>query len=143
MAGKRVCAHCGKPLGRNKSPQAKYCSDSCRVLACRQRKAKGIKPKPKARPEKKPAPVIDKREFDRMMDGSIEDELRHVRDRLKAYLDDPDTPANAMPNIASKYLAVCERLHDMAGGDPLLALADEEAQDDPADATAAAGAAIV
>lgn len=123
MAKQRICAHCGKPIGRDMSPRAKYCSDSCRVLACRKRRAKGVKPEPQ--PKAKPTPVLNQREFDRMMDGSMEDELRHVRDRLKAYVDDPSTPANAMPNIVAKYLAVCEKLHSLSGGDPLAGLLEE------------------
>lgn len=127
MAGKRACARCGKLLGRDMSPRAKYCSDSCRVLACRERRAKGVKASgPEPKPKASPAPAIDRREFDRMMDGSMEDELRHVRDRLKTYVDDPDTPANAMPNIVAKYLAVCEKLHDLSAGDPLAGLLDEQ-----------------
>lgn len=133
MARQRACARCGKPLGRDMSPRAKYCSNSCRVLACRERRAKGIKPDPA--PKSKPAPAIDKREFDRMMDGSMEDELRHVRDRLKTYVDDPGTPANAMPNIVAKYLAVCEKLHDLSAGDPLAGLLDEQEVNEDAGAS--------
>lgn len=109
------------------SPRAKYCSDSCRVLACRERRANGVaaKPKPKARTEGAP---LNNREFQRMMDGSMEDELRHVRDVLEKYVDDPGTPASAMPNIVDKYLAVCERLHDLAGGDQLLDIEDETSE---------------
>lgn len=130
MAKPRVCARCGKPISKNASPRAKYCSDSCRVLACRERRAKGVKPEqPKTKPAAKPKPpVLNSREFERMMDGSLEDELRHVRDRLRTYVDDPDTPANAMANIVAKYLAVCERLHDLAGGDPLLDLDDNNTE---------------
>ncbi|MBW3093100.1 hypothetical protein KIH79_09240 [Bifidobacterium sp. 82T10] len=73
-----------------------------------------------------------------MMDGSIEDELRYVRDRLKEYLDEPATSAYAISNIAARYVAVCEKLHDMVGGDPLLDL-----EDDVTEVNENAGASIV
>ncbi|NEG96001.1 hypothetical protein CS006_10445 [Bifidobacterium primatium] len=125
---RRSCKYCGKPLPANVTARCEYCpGGTCRKLAYKKRKAKGEsagRPKPakprRKRPEPEPSATLTGREFDRMMDGSMEDELRHVRDRLRAYVDDPDTPASAMPNIVAKYLTVCERLHDMAGGDPLL-----------------------
>ncbi|NEG90622.1 hypothetical protein [Bifidobacterium aerophilum] len=73
-----------------------------------------------------------------MMDGSLEDELRYVRDQLKNYLDDPETPATAISNIAVRYVQVCEKLHDMAGGDDLLDL-----EDDSTEVNEDAGASIV
>lgn len=125
----RACAHCGNPLPPNMRSTAKYCGAACRKAAQRARQSKTdpSRPSSKSEPERdaKPAPLTG-REFDRMMDGSMEDELRHVRDRLKAYVDDPDTPANAMPNIVAKYLAVCEKLHSLSGGDPLAGLLDEQ-----------------
>lgn len=125
----RACAHCGNPLPPNMRSTAKYCGAACRKAAQRARQNKTDPSRPSSKPEPerdaKPAPLTG-REFDRMMDGSMEDELRHVRDRLKAYVDDPDTPANAMPNIVAKYLAVCEKLHSLSGGDPLAGLLDEQ-----------------
>ncbi|KFI97824.1 hypothetical protein [Bifidobacterium stellenboschense] len=135
----RTCAHCGKPLDPNQSAKAKYCSASCRVLACRERRKHGTPPKRKPEPKPEPAPQLNSRDFDRMMDGSIEDDLRHARDRLKQYLDDPATPANAISNIVARYVAVCEKLHDMAGGDDLLA----DLTDDTSEVNADAGTSIV
>ncbi|MBU9103183.1 hypothetical protein KTF57_02360 [Bifidobacterium adolescentis] len=50
-----------------------------------------------------------------MMDDSLEDVLRMNRDRLKAALDDPGTPANALPAISRQLIDVCERLQGMSG----------------------------
>lgn len=131
MAARR-CKYCGKPLPANVTARCEYCpGGTCRKMAYKRRKATADPVRPGKQPEKreaasKPPPSIDRREFDRMMDGSMEDELRHVRDRLKTYVDDPDTPANAMPNIVAKYLAVCEKLHSLSGGDPLAGLLDEQ-----------------
>lgn len=120
----RNCTVCRQPLPKNARAGAEYCSAKCKQATYRARKSQGrsVKPKPKA----KPSPVIDKREFDRMMDGSGEDELRYARDRLKQRLDDPGTPANAMANLAALYLAVCEKLHSLSGGDPPADMPDEQ-----------------
>ncbi|KAB5608402.1 hypothetical protein [Bifidobacterium jacchi] len=114
MAKPRVCARCGKPIGRNMSPRAKYCSDSCRVLACRERRAKGIKIEPV--PKAKPAPALDRREFERMMDDGMEDVLRHTRDVLRKALDDPETRASDLPALSRQYIAVCRELESQSGG---------------------------
>ncbi|KAA8832597.1 hypothetical protein [Bifidobacterium tissieri] len=115
MAKPRVCAYCGEPISKNASPKAKYCSDSCRVRACRERRAKGIKPEP--RPKAKPkAPILNQREFERMMDDSIEDVLRHTRDVLRRAMDDPDTRASDLPALSRQYIAVCRELDSQAGG---------------------------
>ncbi|NEG89164.1 hypothetical protein [Bifidobacterium aerophilum] len=146
MMPMRACAYCGKPLDANMSSRARYCSDSCRVLSCRKRRKAGrpvtrkpqtAKREPNPKPE--PAPQLGSREFERMMDGSLEDDLRHVRDRLKTILDDPGTPATAIANIAVRYVQVCEKLHDMAGGDDDLFDPD----DDMTEVNADAGASIV
>ena len=50
-----------------------------------------------------------------MMDDSLEDVLRMNRDRLKAALQDPSTPANALPGISRQLIDVCERLQGMSG----------------------------
>lgn len=135
MAKTRVCARCGKPIGRNMSPRAKYCSDSCRVLACRERKAKGIKPEPV--PKAKPAPTLSSREFDRMMDDSLEDVLRHTRDVLRKALDDPDTRPSDLPALSRQYVAICRELDSQSGA----GLFDET--DETSEVEADAGANIV
>ena len=124
MANQRLCAHCGKPIPKDSSVRAKYCSDSCRVMACRERRAKGVKPEP--RPKAKPSPVIDKREFDRMMDDSMEDVLRHTRDVLRKAMDDPGTRASDLPALSRQYIAVCRELESQSGGEPLADLLDEQ-----------------
>lgn len=50
-----------------------------------------------------------------MMDDSLEDVLRMNRDRLKAALQDPSTPTNALPGISRQLIDVCERLQGMSG----------------------------
>ncbi|MCH9274989.1 hypothetical protein JS533_001630 [Bifidobacterium amazonense] len=140
----RLCAHCGKPLPRNASPRAKYCSDSCRVLACRKRRnsrndqAASERKRHDRKPAPEPAVSIDRHEFERMMDDSLEDVLRRNRDRLQAAMDDPDTPASALPAISRQLISVCRELESIAGGDPLLDLDDE-----PTEVSEDAGAAIV
>lgn len=54
------------------------------------------------------------------MDDGIEDVLRMSRDRLKAAMEDMETPANALPAISRQLIAICDRLEAMEGGDPLL-----------------------
>ncbi|PWG60492.1 hypothetical protein [Bifidobacterium catulorum] len=119
----RTCAHCGNPLPSGMRSTAKYCGAACRKAAQRARQDKAIpsrdSAKSTAKRETKPAPLTG-REFDRMMDGKLEDVLRHNRDRLQAALDDPGTPANALPAISRQLIAVCRELEDMGGGDPLL-----------------------
>lgn len=63
-----------------------------------------------------------------MMDGKLEDVLRHNRDRLQAALDDPGTPATALPAISRQLIAVCRELDDLSEGDPLLDFDDEQAE---------------
>lgn len=72
-----------------------------------------------------------------MMDDSIEEVLRMNRDRLKAALNDPDTPANALPNISKQLIAVCDRLNQMSGDDNLF----DDIQD--VEVTQNAGASII
>lgn len=72
-----------------------------------------------------------------MMDDSIEEVLRMNRDRLKAALNDPDTPANALPNISKQLIAVCDRLNQISGDDNLF----DDIQD--VEVTQNAGASII
>lgn len=138
MAKLRVCAYCGEPISKNASPKAKYCSDSCRVRACRDRRAKGIKPEPRPKPKPK-APILNQREFERMMDDSMEDVLRHTRDVLRRAMDDPDTRASDLPALSRQYIAVCRELDSQAGGNDLFAEDPEKSEEVDADA----GASIV
>lgn len=135
----RACAHCGKPLPPNASPKAKYCSDSCRVLACRQRRREGRKPKPRTTtPHEAKGRPLTGNEFERMMDGRLEDVLRATRNRLQQALADPDTPANALPAISRQLIAVCRELESQLQDDPLLDIEDE-----PMEVNEDAGASIV
>jgi hypothetical protein len=116
------CLECGRefrPSGRGKP--SKYCSGACKAKAYRRRKKNGevvAVPKPTQAKENDPAgiPELDRRSFERMMDDSFEDVLRHNRDRLRAALDDISTPANALPAISRQLIAVSERLENMQGG---------------------------
>ena len=142
------CEQCGRgfrPSGHGR-PQ-RYCSKRCRNRADYLRRKSGV-PSP-ARKKAKPAPGKDPqpaggpapltgREFDRMMDGKLEDVLRHNRDRLQAALDDPGTPANALPAISRQLIAVCRELDSMSGGDPLL-----DGLMDDSEVDADAGASVV
>ena len=100
------CELCGKefqPSGHGR-PQ-KYCGKSCRQKADYRRKknnpARTRKSKP-AKAKRKPEQELDRRNFERMMDGSHEDTLREIVGRLREALHDPSTPANALPSISSK-----------------------------------------
>ncbi|KFI92448.1 hypothetical protein BISA_0848 [Bifidobacterium saguini DSM 23967] len=127
------CEECGREFEpSHRGSPSKYCSGACRAKAYRKRRkanaaggGKRDAGKPSAPTEPSESQPLSSREFERMMDGSIEDELRYVRDRLKKYMDNPATPANAISNISARYIMVCEKLHDMAGGDSLLDLEDE------------------
>nr|DAV64848.1 MAG TPA: DNA gyrase inhibitor [Bacteriophage sp.] len=136
------CAVCGKefhPSGRGIAQR--YCSKSCKNHAAYlKRKANAGKPKAKAKRKAKakteeptkatPAEAtsveLDRRQFNRMMDDSLEDVLRANRDRLREALDAPDTPANALAAISRQLIAVCEKLEHLAGADPLTDLFEDE-----------------
>lgn len=140
------CIECGKPFTpTNHGSPSKYCSNACRMRAYRRRRKTGEEPEPKRNspPENQPPAAkqatIDKHEFERMMDGSMEDVLRHNRDRLQAALDSPDTRPQDLPAISRQLIAVCEKLENLSGGDPLL----DDLEDDPMEVTADAGASIV
>lgn len=107
-----ICGAVFRPSGHGK--RQRYCSESCRNKAkYRRRKNGGSIPKEeRVRPA---ATELDRREFERMMDDSLEDVLRMNRDRLKTALNDPATPANALPAISRQLIDVCERLRDMGG----------------------------
>lgn len=109
------CAECGRifqPSGRGS--KQKYCSKSCRQKAAYRRKKNGVRPEPKRRAKPgSSAPrraELDRRSFERMMDGSHEDTLREIVGRLREALHDPSTPANALPSIGSKLAEFDERM---------------------------------
>lgn len=125
------CLECGRefrPSGHGKP--SKYCSGACRAKAYRRRKKNGevvAEPTPKRMGAKMPvrSPELDRRSFERMMDDSFEDVLRHNRDRLREALDDISTPANALPAISRQLIAISERLENMRGGGGLFDEADD------------------
>ncbi|NMM99338.1 hypothetical protein [Bifidobacterium olomucense] len=135
-ANPKHCSVCGRELPKDARAGSEYCSARCKQKAYRLRKAKGepAKPKPKA----KPSPVIDRREFERMMDDSLEDVLRHTRDVLRKALDDPDTRAADLPALSRQYIAVCRELESQSGAGGLFA-DDSESSEVSVDA----GASIV
>ena len=138
------CVVCGKtfrPSGRGR--KQKYCSESCKnhakYEARKQRARNGEASKSSQKPRPAPAvPKLDRKEFERMMDGSTEDALREVRERLKIALHADDTPASTLAPIGRMYIEVSERLEGLAGGDPLDGLLDDDAE-----VSADAGAALV
>ena len=125
------CLECGRefrPSGHGKP--SKYCSGACRAKAYRRRKKNGevvAEPTPKRMGAKMPvrSPELDRRSFERMMDDSFEDVLRHNRDRLREALDDISTPANALPAISRQLIAISERLENLQGGGGLFDDADD------------------
>mgnify|MGYP002523687765 CR=1 FL=1 len=124
------CLECGRefrPSGRGKPN--KYCSGACRAKAYRRRKKTGATVERESKPVKArkstSLPELDRRSFERMMDDSFEDVLRHNRDRLREALDDISTPANALPAISRQLIAVSERLENMQGGGGLFDDADD------------------
>lgn len=117
-----ICQQCGKkfrPSGHGS--QSKYCSPACKAKAYRSRKkagVKGDKPHRKSKTvtvdvSKTVNATLDKREFDRMMDGSYEDQLRFARDVLRRALGSEATPAASLAPIARELLAVSKQLDDL------------------------------
>ena len=138
----RSCARCGGPIPPNRKAGAEYCSQKCNQSAYRARKKNDVgrtatngERHASPHPRRETEPDIGRREFDRMMDGSIEDMLRANRDRLRRALDDPDTPAGALPAISRQLIAVCRELENSPTGDPLLDLADDITEDTDAGAS--------
>lgn len=135
-----ICAECGKefrPSGRGSTN--KYCSGACRAKAYRKRKKSGIVTAPRHRKKKstvpaktekaekpEPAPELDRRSFERMMDTSVEEALRQARDRLKAAMDDKTTAANALPGITRQYVEICERLQNLGDANGLFDMDENE-----------------
>ena len=124
------CLECGRefrPSGHGKPN--KYCSGACRAKAYRRRKKTGATVERESKPVKArkstSLPELDRRSFERMMDDSFEDVLRHNRDRLREALDDISTPANALPAISRQLIAISERLENMQGGGGLFDDADD------------------
>lgn len=125
------CELCGKefqPSGHGR-PQ-KYCSKSCRQKADYRRKKdrppQTAAKKTKTRTKREPESDLDQRSFERMMDGSMLDMLRTIRDRLQKAMDDTSTPANALPAISRQLIDVCERIESLQGGGLTDLLDDEE-----------------
>lgn len=112
------CELCGnefRPSGHGR-PQ-KYCSKSCRQKAdYRRKKKKPAKteetrpPEKSGKPKRKPERELDRRNFERMMDGSHEDTLREIVARLREALHDASTPASSLPSISSKLAEFDERM---------------------------------
>lgn len=129
-----ICEVCGKqfrPSG--KGSQQKYCSAKCRQKDYRRRKKnrpaqdRNGKPPVKAvETKQKPERDLDQRSFERMMDGSMLDMLRAIRDRLQKAMDGASTPANALPAISRQLIDVCERIESLQGGGLTDLLDDEE-----------------
>lgn len=129
-----ICEVCGKqfrPSG--KGSQQKYCSAKCRQKDYRRRKKnrpaqdRNGKPPVKAvETKQKPERDLDQRSFERMMDGSMLDTLRAIRDRLQKAMDDTSTPANTLPAISRQLIDVCERIESLQGGGLTDLLDDEE-----------------
>ena len=102
------CLRCGKeftPSGHGK--RQKYCSQKCRDAAAYERRRKGVKAPPEKPYKTKAAALAEVREitsadFDRMMDKPREEILRGIVSRLERALNDPDTPANALPSISAE-----------------------------------------
>ena len=129
------CEECGKvfqPSGHGS--RQRYCSKSCRQKAAYRRKKNGVsaegkprrgaKPKPKRKPVA--PPILDRHEFDRMMDCSREDTLREIVARLREALHDPATPANTLAPIASKLAEFDEKMRMAGESGGLFDSADDE-----------------
>lgn len=122
------CEECGnefRPSGHGK--KQRYCSAKCKQAAYRKRRRSS---EPHHDPIAEDMSIgtrseLDRREFERMMDDGVEDAIRLVRDRLKAALDDPGTPANTLPAIGRQYIELCERLQGMDGQADLFGQTDD------------------
>lgn len=73
---------------------------------------------------------IGAREFERMMDGSVEDMLRENRDVLRDALRDPDTPRTALAAISKQLLEVTDRLEALTSQADGIFEEDEAADDE-------------
>lgn len=135
------CLECGREFApSNHGSPSKYCSGACRAKAYRKRRMAGgeVEEKRDTAPAKPKTSVLTGREFERMMDDSMEDVLRHTRDVLRKAMDDPGTRASDLPALSRQYIAVCRELESQSGGNDLFA-ADDETMGVSADA----GASIV
>ena len=94
------CEICGgefRPSGHGK--RQRYCSESCRNKAKYRRRKNGGTSTPRTKPE--PDPVeLGRREFERMMDDSLEDVLRMNRALLFGAMMGARTCAPAMEIIS-------------------------------------------
>lgn len=94
--------------------------------------------KTKTRTKREPESDLDKRSFERMMDGSHEDTLREIVGRLREALHDPSTPANALSSISSKLAEFDERMRMAEESGSLF-----DANDDVTEVAEDVGASIV
>lgn len=120
------CKNCGrffKPTGHGRKPQ--YCSDKCRVNANRKRRKQQKQSNTDSQADRQSVMInlpsktvkttvgnedLSKRTFDRMLDSTLEEELRFTRDVLHKALISPDTPASALAAISRELVNVTEKL---------------------------------
>ena len=132
------CEICGeefRPSGHGR--RQRYCSESCRNKAkYRRRRASSVASEKPSESAREPACVdpstsdIDRRTFDRMMDGSHEDTLREIVDVLRKAMHNPATPANALGTIASKLAEFDDKLRQSESGGGLFDDDETEEVDD-------------
>lgn len=140
------CQNCGrffKTTGHGRKPQ--YCSTKCRVDANRKKKRGETVDKPQDDkqpvvinlPSKKvkttiQVPDLTKQSFNRMLDDSLEDELRFTRDVLHKALISPDTPASALAAISRELINTTEKLNALVeqnNDDPFNVMESEDSYD--------------
>ncbi len=135
------CSNFFKPSAHGRKPM--FCSARCRVDYNRNKKRfareaeKDSKKADSVRVEKQKVIVpvsksvnaeLDKNEFERMMDDSLEDELRFARSVLHKALISPDSPAGALAGITRELINVSRQLNDIvtAGKNSLTVDINEE-----------------
>lgn len=137
------CKNCGKMFkisGMGRKPQ--FCSTKCRVEYNRNKKRFGKineEESDKVRVEKKKiiVPVtqsvnaeIGRDDFERMMDGTVEQELRFVKDVLHKAMVSADTPTSALAGIGRELINTARQLDDITHTDNDPLIFEEETIDD-------------
>lgn len=122
------CPVCGKPLpGSTGGRPRKYCSQSCKSKAQRQRENRGAKRHPVA--GAKPRCQISNGQLDDIVNGpppDYEDCLRLVVRKLTAALDDQGTNARDLAPISRQLIDAARRLDQVRRDDePLFTVEDD------------------
>lgn len=138
------CKNCGKMFKvSNVGRKPSFCSTRCRVEYNRNKKRFGEtadSDRDKVRVEKQKiiVPVtkkvqaeINRVDFERMMGGSVEQELRFVKDVLHRAMISSETPMSALANIGRELVNVSRQLDEIVtSGTGVLNTEEDEVMND-------------